>query len=100
MNHSDYYENDLKDPEVLVVRPKGTKRQSALAYCKWAAGDWEANFYAWTDTHRGQCKKHLKQLESNASWFKWRAPKIDKRAAAANNQARNDKKPRRRKKAA
>lgn len=91
---SEYYESDFQDPDREIVRPKGIKKSASFSYCKWAAGDWEARFYAWTDSHRRECEFTINQMLNNPAWFKARPPKIDKRAAAANNRARGGKKKR------
>lgn len=79
---NEYYESDLNDPEREVVRPKAKKRHDPFEYCKWAAGDWDARFYAWTKTHRSMCELHIKQLADSPSWYKWKQPKVDKKAAS------------------
>lgn len=88
---SEYYESDFTDPEREVIRPKVKKRHDPFEYCKWAAGDWEAKFFAGTPAHREQCDAHLKQLINNPAWYKCKPKKIDKKAAARNNRAKGDK---------
>ena len=84
---SEYHLDDLRDPDREVVRPKGVKKHSSFHYCKWAAGDWEARYYAYTPAHRAECERHINQLVNNPAWFKYK-PKVDRRAAVANNKAR------------
>lgn len=93
---SEYYESDFADPDREVIRPRTKKRHDPFEYCKWAAGHWEASFFAWTDAHRAQCEEHLKQLINNPAWYKCKTRKIDKRAAARNNQAKGSKSPKQR----
>jgi hypothetical protein len=81
---SEYYDSDFADPEREIIRPRAKKRHDPFEYCKWAAGDWDARFYAWTPTHRKQCAAHLKQLINNPAWFKCKAKKVDKKAATRN----------------
>ncbi len=88
---SEYYESDFADPEQEVIRPRSKKKHDSFEYCKWAVGDWEARFYAWTKTHRAQCEAHIKQLTNNTAWYQCKPKKIDKKAAANNNKARSSK---------
>ncbi len=84
---SEYHLDELRDPDQEIIRPKGTKRHSSFHYCKWAAGHWEASFFAGTPLHRQECEAHLHQLANNPTWFKYN-PKRDRRKAAMNNRAR------------
>ena len=86
-----YDKRDMEDPDQEIVRPKGTKKHTSFSYCKWAAGDWEARFYAWTTTHRQECEFSVNQMADNPAWFKVRKPKVDKQAAARNNKSRGKK---------
>ncbi len=88
---SEYYESDFADPDQEVIRPRSKKKHDSFEYCKWAVGDWEARFYAWTPTHRKQCEAHLKQLMNDPTWHQCKATKVDKKAAVSNNRARGDK---------
>ncbi len=78
---NDYYESDFTDPDREVIRPRSKKKHDSFEYCKWAAEDWDARFYAWTKTHREQCEAHLKQLTSNPAWYQCKPKKVDKKAA-------------------
>lgn len=89
---SNYHQHDLEDPEQEVVRSQDVKKHSAFHYCKWAAGDEEARFYAWTPTHRKECEFTINQMVNNPAWFKTRKPKIDKVTATRNNRARHSRK--------
>jgi len=92
---SDYYESDLADPDREIIRPKSKKRHDPFVNCKWAAGEWESSYYAWTPIHREQCAKHIKQLLNNPAWFKGKGSD-DARAIIRNNKAKGGKpKPRR-----
>lgn len=81
--------NDKKDE---IVRPKDVKKHSSFSHCKWAAGEWEGRFYAWTPTHRDQCEFTIDQMINNPAWFKTKAPKVDKQSAARNNKSKGDEK--------
>lgn len=85
---TEYYEDDMANPEQEVVRPKAKKKGSSFAYCKWAAGDWEARFYYWTDAHRRECEQTINDMVNNPVWFKTKRKKVDKAAAVANNKAK------------
>jgi len=87
MNREDYYESDLTDPDREIIRPKVKKRYDPFEYCKWAAGDWEAKFYAGTPIHDEQCEAFVKQLLNNPAWFKCKTKKIDARAVTRDNKA-------------
>ena len=96
INYNDYRQEDLTDPDRLLVRPIDMKKHSDLSFCKWAAGDWEARFYAFTETHDRERERHLQQLMNSPVWFKYKPSKVDKRAAVANNKARGGQKRQRR----
>jgi len=81
---SEYYPEDLIDPDREVIRPRVKKKHDPFEYCKWAAGDWDAKFYAWTPTHRKECEEHVKQLLNNPAWYKHKPRKVDKKAATRN----------------
>lgn len=82
-----YDERDLLDEDLILVRPKEKKKSSSFEYCKWAAGDWEARFYAWTPAHRRECEQMIKQMTNNPAWFKVKVKK-DRRQLARDNKAR------------
>lgn len=93
---SEYYESDFSDPEREVIRPRDKKRHDPFEYCKWAAGDWEARFYAWTRPHREECEFTIKQMANNPAWFKTKRKKVDRKAATRNNKAKDTKPSKRR----
>ncbi len=84
---SDYYEEDFHDDDREVVRPKAMKKNSSFSYCKWAPGDWEARFYAWTPAHKESRRRHLKVLMNDPCWYNYN-PKKDAKLVAQNNKAR------------
>tara|TARA_S200002703_G_scaffold17832_1_gene14580 strand:- start:1021 stop:1371 length:351 start_codon:yes stop_codon:yes gene_type:complete len=89
---SEYHEGDLNDPDRDIIRPKGTKKSSSFSYCKWAVGDWEARFYAWTPEHRKSMKHTLNQLMNDPCWYSAKPMKKDLKAIARVNKAKGGKK--------
>ena len=85
---NDYYADDMNDPEREIIRPKELKKSASFTYCKWAAGDWEARFYAWTPAHDAERERTIRDMVNNPAWFKTKRKAIDKRIAASNNKAR------------
>lgn len=88
IDRNDYYESDFMNPDVVIIRPKENQKRKPFVYCKWAAQDWEARFYAGTPTHKKQCEDHIKQLVNNPSWYNCKvgkAGKVNKKAAIRSN---------------
>jgi len=91
---NDYYEDDMNDPDTKFVRPKDAKKSSSLSYCKWAAQEWEARYYAWTPEHRKSMEFTLNQLMNDPCWGTAKSRKIDARSIVKSNKARGEKKKR------
>ena len=86
-----YFPEDLQDPDMLVVRSRDVKRRDPFVYCRWAAGDWEAHFYANTDAHLKSRADTIKQLVNNPVWFKCKSKKLDKRTVTKNSKNQGKK---------
>lgn len=78
-----------KDNE--IVRPKNAKKHEPFAYCKWAAGDWEARYYYNTDAHVASRDEAINSMVNDPAWFKKKSKKLDRRVVTANNKARGKK---------
>ena len=57
------------DKTLEVIRGEGQKKRSEFAYCKWAAGAWEAEFYANTPTHRKSIDKTINVMLNDPCWY-------------------------------
>jgi len=55
--------------EVEVVRGEGKKKREEFAYCKWAAGAWEAEFYANTPAHKKSIARTIRVLMNDPCWY-------------------------------
>lgn len=71
-----------------IIRPDHVKRSDPFVYCKWAAGDWNARFYANTDAHLESRADTIKQILNNPAWFSHKGKKIDPKQAIKNNKAK------------
>lgn len=55
--------------EVEVVRGNGKKKREEFSYCKWAAGAWEAEYYANTPAHMRSRARTLKVIMNDPCWY-------------------------------
>jgi hypothetical protein len=81
-------------PNLEVVRGEGQKKRSEFAYCKWAAGAWEAEFYANTPTHYKSVDKTLKIMLNDPCWYST-LKRFNVDTKAAMRKIQGPKKPRR-----
>jgi hypothetical protein len=58
-----------EDKTLEVVRGEGKKKREEFAYCKWAAGAWEAEFYAGTPAHDKSRAKTLHIIMTDPVWY-------------------------------
>ena len=58
-----------EDKTLEVVRGEGKKKREEFAYCKWAAGAWEAGFYANTPAHMKSRARTLKVMMNDPVWY-------------------------------
>lgn len=58
-----------EDKTLEVVRGEGKKKREEFAYCKWAAGAWEAEFYANTPAHMKSRARTLKVMMNDPVWY-------------------------------
>lgn len=61
--------NDESKPQIEVVRGNGKKKREEFAYCKWATGAWEAEFYANTPTHKRSRERTLRVMMNDPCWY-------------------------------
>lgn len=74
-----------------IVRPKDVKKSDKFVFCRWAPGDWEANYYYHTDAHVASRQETINSMLNDPAWFKKKAKKLDRRVVAANNKAKGSK---------
>ena len=58
-----------EDKTLEVVRGEGKKKGEEFAYCKWAAGAWEAEFYANTPAHMKSRARTLHVMMTDPCWY-------------------------------
>jgi hypothetical protein len=58
-----------EDKNLEVIRGEGKKKREEFAYCKWAAGAWEAEFYANTTAHKKSIARTIKVLMNDPCWY-------------------------------
>lgn len=57
------------DKTLEVVRGDGKKKREEFAYCKWAAGAWEAESYANTPAHVKSRARTIKVIMNDPCWY-------------------------------
>jgi hypothetical protein len=57
------------DEDFEVVRGEGKKKRDDLTNCKWAANQWEAEYYANTDAHARSRARTLRVLMNDPCWY-------------------------------
>jgi len=87
-----------EESNLEIVRDSSQKKRAEFAYCKWAAGAWEAEYYASTPTHQKSIDRTLKVMINDPCWYSTiHRLKTDTRAIM--RRINGNKKPRRAKKA-
>ena len=57
-----------EDKTVEVIR-EGKKKRDDFVWCKWAAGAWEAEFYANTPAHMKSRARTLRVMMNDGCWY-------------------------------
>lgn len=57
------------DKTLEVVRGDGKKKRDDFSYCEWAAGAWEAEYYANTPAHMKSRARTLRVLMNDPCWM-------------------------------
>lgn len=79
-----------------IIRGDGKKKKEDLSYCKWAAHQWEAEYYLNTPAHVKSRARSLKVLMNDPCWYstlpklKTDAKKMQRRPAPGKGSKKQD----------
>lgn len=81
----------MNNDDLEIIRSNNVSKSEPFAFCRWAAGEWEAKFYAHTPAHVESREATIHLMRNDVAWFK-NKKKIDAKQAIKNNKARGTKK--------